>query len=92
MVDQNHLVNIARAIEKGTRVATLDELKAKGQSSFKVIKSSHDLFTSWPQGKRIVNRVPHGELVVLDETGHFPWLESPAEFFAAVDSWLDRQL
>lgn len=40
MVDQNHLVNIARAIEKGTRVATLDELKAKGQSSFKVINAA----------------------------------------------------
>lgn len=40
MADQTHLENIARAIEKGTRVATLDELKAKGQSSFKVINAA----------------------------------------------------
>jgi len=40
MADNTHLENIARAIEKGTRVATLDELKAKGQSSFKVINAA----------------------------------------------------
>ncbi|MCE9581335.1 MAG: hypothetical protein K8T20_02340 [Planctomycetes bacterium] len=40
MAEPNHLENIARAIEKGTRVATLDELKAKGQSSFKVINAA----------------------------------------------------
>jgi len=40
MADDQHLLNIARAIEKGTRVTTLDELKAKGQSSFKVINAA----------------------------------------------------
>lgn len=40
MSNQSHIENIARAIEKGTRVATLDELKAKGQSSFKVINAA----------------------------------------------------
>ncbi|KAF0247112.1 MAG: hypothetical protein FD180_51 [Planctomycetota bacterium] len=40
MADNTHLENIARAIEKGTRVTTLEELKAKGQSSFKVINAA----------------------------------------------------
>ena len=40
MADNSQYENIARAIEKGTRVATLEELKAKGQSSFKVINAA----------------------------------------------------
>ncbi|NUN47968.1 MAG: hypothetical protein HUU15_03960 [Candidatus Brocadiae bacterium] len=38
--NQQHLVNIAKAIEKGTRVTTLDELKAKGQNQVKVINAA----------------------------------------------------
>ncbi|MBI2919693.1 MAG: hypothetical protein HYY18_01260 [Planctomycetes bacterium] len=40
MVEQQHLVNIAKAIEKGTRVTTLDELRAKGQNQVKVINAA----------------------------------------------------
>ena len=40
MIDQQHLVNIAKAIEKGTRVTTLDELRAKGQNQVKVINAA----------------------------------------------------
>ena len=40
MVENQHLVNIAKAIEKGTRVTTLDELKAKGQNQVKVINAA----------------------------------------------------
>jgi pimeloyl-ACP methyl ester carboxylesterase len=28
------------------------------------------------------------ELVVISEAGHFPWVERPAEFRAAVDGFL----
>ena len=31
---------------------------------------------------------PRGELVVLDRCGHFPWVEQPAAFRAAVDGFL----
>ncbi|MEV0153530.1 alpha/beta hydrolase [Micromonospora sp. NPDC050686] len=33
---------------------------------------------------------PAGEAVVVERSGHFPWVERPAEFRAAVDGFLDR--
>lgn len=49
----------------------------------------HDVFCSPPQSERIARRVPEAELVVFEESGHFPWLEEP-DFFAVVSTWLDR--
>jgi proline iminopeptidase len=49
-----------------------------------VVAGRHDLFTSWPQSFRIANRLPDADVVVLEESGHFPWIEQPDEFFQAV--------
>ena len=35
-------------------------------------------------------RVPGAELVSFPGSGHFPWLEEPDRFRAAVTGWLDR--
>jgi proline iminopeptidase len=34
-------------------------------------------------------RLPQGRLLVLDESGHFPWLERPVLFFVALNAFLD---
>lgn len=34
--------------------------------------------------------LPNGELLVMDGSGHFPWLEEPTEFFTAVNNYLRR--
>jgi proline iminopeptidase len=34
--------------------------------------------------------LPNGELRVIEGAGHFPWLEEPAEFFTAVNTFLRR--
>jgi proline iminopeptidase len=34
--------------------------------------------------------LPNGELLVMDGSGHFPWLEEPTEFFTAVNTFLRR--
>jgi len=34
--------------------------------------------------------IPGSELVVFEESGHFPWVEQPDAFFAAVRGWLRR--
>ena len=47
-----------------------------------------DVFTAWPQSKRIAARVPNAELVIFDDAGHFPWVEVTDEFFAALEGWL----
>jgi proline iminopeptidase len=53
------------------------------------IAGSHDVATSAAQSFRIAKRVPGAEVVVVQDAGHFPWLEQPETFFAAIDAWLD---
>jgi pimeloyl-ACP methyl ester carboxylesterase len=50
----------------------------------------HDLVTSFPQARRIANRIPGCEVVVLDKSGHMPWIEEPGQFFPALEDWLRR--
>lgn len=55
-----------------------------------VLVGRHDVPTAWPQSVRIARRIPGSELVVLDDSGHFPWMEEPDAFWAATDTWLAR--
>jgi pimeloyl-ACP methyl ester carboxylesterase len=55
-----------------------------------VIGGTHDVFCSAPQSERIAERIPGAELVIFDECGHFPELEVPDQFFAAIEAWLAR--
>lgn len=41
--------------------------------------------------KRIHQHIPSAQLVVINDAGHFPWIEQPAEFFNAFTSWIKRQ-
>ncbi len=40
-------------------------------------------------GRKISEHLPHARHVVLEECGHFPFIEKPAEFFGAVNTFLD---
>jgi proline iminopeptidase len=53
-----------------------------------VIAGRYDAFTSWPQADRIAAHLPHAEVVVLERSGHFPWVEETDDFFDTVTSWL----
>jgi proline iminopeptidase len=55
-----------------------------------VLVGRHDVPTSWPQSVRIARRISGSELVVLEDSGHFPWMEQPDLFWAATDTWLAR--
>jgi proline iminopeptidase len=55
-----------------------------------VIAGRHDPFTSWPQAHRIADRVPDAEVVVFEDSSHFPWLDEPELFFATILMWLQR--
>ncbi len=55
-----------------------------------VLVGRHDVFTSWPQSKRIASRIPGAEMVVFENSGHMPWLDEPEQFFATLAGWLDR--
>lgn len=54
------------------------------------VTGRHDFLCSPPQATRITSKVPHGEAAIIEGCGHFPFIEAPAPFFAAVESWLSR--
>ncbi|HET9443372.1 MAG TPA: alpha/beta hydrolase [Acidimicrobiales bacterium] len=54
-----------------------------------VLVGRHDVFCGPHESARILRHLPGARLVVLESSGHLPWLEEPGRFFAAVDDWLD---
>jgi len=57
-----------------------------------VLAGRHDVFTSWPQARRIASRLPGAELVIFEDSGHMPWLDEPDRFVEVVDEWLAKVL
>jgi proline iminopeptidase len=55
-----------------------------------VVCGRYDLLTTPECSKRLSKSIPDAELVFLETSGHFPWLEEPDTFFAALESWLLR--
>jgi proline iminopeptidase len=56
-----------------------------------ILAGRHDHFTSWPQADRIAAGVPGAEVVVFEDSAHFPWLEEPELFFTTLRDWLRRR-
>jgi proline iminopeptidase len=54
-----------------------------------VLHGAHDAIPL-ASSELIANALPHGELVVLDESAHVPYVEGKAAFFAAVREFLQR--
>lgn len=54
-----------------------------------VLHGAHDAIPL-ASSKLIASALPHGELVVLDESAHVPYVEGQAAFFAAVREFLQR--
>lgn len=53
-----------------------------------IIQGTADVFTE-PTGHEWVASVADGRMVVLEHAGHFPYLEVPEHFFAAIDTFLN---
>ena len=54
-----------------------------------VIVGRHDVVHSPYESTRIASNLPTAHLVVLEDSGHLPWLDEPDAFTAAVINWLD---
>jgi len=57
-----------------------------------LIISGEDDFMCDPisQAKRINENLPASTLVVIDESGHMPWIEQPQAFNSACERWFDE--
>jgi proline iminopeptidase len=53
-----------------------------------VLVGSHDVYGSPRQAERIHLGIARSMLIVIEKVGHFPWLEQPDRFFAAVTTGL----
>lgn len=52
-----------------------------------LVSGRHDRFCAHPQSQRIADHLRDATVVLLDHSGHFPWIEEPDAFFAALDRW-----
>ncbi len=55
-----------------------------------VLCGRHDLFTTPECSKRLSTAIPNAELVWFEESGHFPEVEEPDAFQAAIRDWIAR--
>lgn len=53
-----------------------------------IIGARNDVLTGWRQQHRIGDRIPGAEVVVLEDAGHFLWIEQPERFFPLVRAFL----
>lgn len=71
--------------------SVVDKLAAIGSPTL-VACGRYDLQTPPECAKRLSSAIPGAELLMLEESAHFPWLEEPEVFYPAVRGWLQRML
>jgi proline iminopeptidase len=54
-----------------------------------ILVGSEDFICSPTQAERLHKGVVGSHLVVIDDAGHFPFLEQPMAFFKAIDDYFD---
>ncbi|GAB3953736.1 alpha/beta hydrolase [Kribbella albertanoniae] len=64
----------------------LDQVKAPTL----LLTGEHDPVCSPAQSRRIARRMKSADVVVFDNSGHFPWLDEPEQFYAVMHHWLDQ--
>jgi pimeloyl-ACP methyl ester carboxylesterase len=68
----------------------LDDL-AKVRAKTLIVEGRQDPVCPLDESERIHTGITGSKLVEIDKSGHFPWLEQPAEFFNAVVDFLKKQ-
>ena len=81
---------MARGYEVLASWSAVDRLGAVGCPVL-VVAGRHDALTAWPQADRIAGRLADAEVVVLEHSGHMPWIDEPEVFFPVVTGWLERR-
>ena len=63
-----------------------NEIKAK---TF-IINGKYDTNNPPEFAEKLHQNLPNSEIVIVDKSGHFPWIENSSVFFEALDSWLKK--
>jgi pimeloyl-ACP methyl ester carboxylesterase len=75
---------------RGQREVVVDDLSRLTMPTL-VVWGAWDAIVPVSQAVRAVRRLPRAELAVISDAGHAPHLERPADFVAAVESFLARR-
>ena len=54
-----------------------------------VVAGAVDILTGLAPVVSLAGVFPHGRCAVVDDCGHYPWVEQPAAFRSAIDPFLD---
>jgi proline iminopeptidase len=54
------------------------------------IGAEHDRAVPPEAARRIAATAPHGDLVIVEGSGHFPFAEAPERYWPALEDWLRR--
>jgi proline iminopeptidase len=65
-------------------VAEADKVSAKTL----IFWGRHDAICSLTAAKAIADALPDSELVLIDDCGHFPWIEKPDFFLSTLAEFL----
>jgi proline iminopeptidase len=56
-----------------------------------IIAGQHDWITPPTQGaERLHAGIPHSQMILFDDSGHFPFIEEPDKFLKVVRDWVNR--
>jgi proline iminopeptidase len=53
-----------------------------------MIGGRHDVHVSPSWSEMMAKQIPHSQLIMMEQSGHFPWLDEPKNFFDAVRKFL----
>jgi pimeloyl-ACP methyl ester carboxylesterase len=74
----------------GHEMGELEALSALADTDVPVlaIAGADDRATPPAAARRIAETAPRGELLLIDDTGHFPFAEAPERYWPALEAWL----
>ena len=55
-----------------------------------IVVGRDDFVTPPSQARTLREGISHSALIVLERSGHMPWLEEPDAFFGAIRGWVER--
>jgi proline iminopeptidase len=78
--------NLADKLAPTDQTATLSKLRIKTL----ILVGRFDCMCPLTVSERLHDSIPNSELVILENSGHFPWIEEPARFFSSIRNFLDN--
>ncbi len=78
--------NLADKLFPTDQTATLSELRIKTL----IVVGQFDWMCPVVVSERLHDGIPNSELVILEDSGHFPWVEEPDRFFSSIRYFLNN--